>query len=64
MIKKSKLYKVICDNMADKYVLANSFSNAEDVVNQYLQDKGYNIVSIRSIIDKGDILYEDNRVED
>lgn len=63
MVKKSKVYKVICDNMADKYVLADSFSKAEDIVNQYIQDKEYHIVSIQSIIDKGDIFYEDNRAE-
>lgn len=63
MVKKSKVYKVICDNMADKYVLADSFSKAEDIINQYIQDKEYHIVSIQSIIDKGDIFYEDNRAE-
>lgn len=63
MIKKSTVYKVICDNMADKYVLADNFREAEDIVKQYLQDMNYNLVTIICISKKGDILYDDNRTE-
>ena len=61
MIKKSTVYKVICDGMRDKYVLADSFKEAEDIVNQYLQDMNYNLVTIECISKKGDILYADNK---
>lgn len=63
MIKKSTVYKVICDNLADKYVLADNFREAEDIVKQYLQDMNYNLVTIQCISRKGDILYDDNRAE-
>ena len=59
MIKKSTVYKVICDNIADKYVLADNFKEAEDIVKQYLQDMKYNLVTIQCISRKGDILYDD-----
>ena len=63
MIKKSAVYKVICDRIEDKYVLADSFKEAEDIINQYLQDMNYHLVTIISISKKGDILYDDNRTE-
>lgn len=59
MIKKSTVYKVICNDMQDKYVLADSFEEVEDIINQYLQDKKYNLVTIQCISRKGDILYDD-----
>lgn len=62
MIKKSTVYKVICDNLADKYVLADNFREAEDIVKQYLQNENHDAVII-SISKKGDILYDDNRTE-
>lgn len=64
MIKQSKLYKVICSNMSDKYVLADNFSEAERIVNQYASDRKYYTTTIHCISDKGDILYEDNTAED
>lgn len=64
MIKQSKVYKVICSNMTDKYVLAANFSEAERIVNQYISNRKYNTTTIQCISDKGDILYEDNRTED
>lgn len=63
MIKKSTVYKVICDNMADKYVLADNFREVEDIINQYLKNRNYNIVTIECISRKGDILYDNNRTE-
>lgn len=63
MIKKSTLYKVICDGIEDKYVLADSFKEAEDIINQYLQNISYNIVTIECISRKGDILYDDNKAK-
>lgn len=49
--------------MADKYVLADSFSKAERIVNQYISDKKYYTTTIHCINYKGDILYEDNTAE-
>lgn len=63
MIKTSTVYKVICDGIRDKYVLADSFKEAEDIINQYLQDMNCNLVTIECISRKGDILYDDNRVK-
>lgn len=63
MIKKSTIYKVICNGIEDKYVLADSFKEAEDIINQYLQNRSYNIVTIECISRKGDILYENSRTE-
>ena len=62
MIKKSMVYKVICDNIADKYVLADSFREVEDVVKQYLQNENHDAIII-SISKKGDILYDNNRTK-
>lgn len=63
MIKRSTVYKVICDGMQDKYVLADSFEETEDIINQYLQDNKYSFVTIQCISRKGDILYDDNRTK-
>lgn len=61
MIKKSKLYKVICNGMDEQCVLADSFKEAEDIVNQYLQEMEYKFVTIECISKKGDILHADNK---
>lgn len=61
MIKKSNVYKVICNSMDDKYVLADSFKEAEDIVNQYLQEMNCEFVTIECISKKGDILYADKK---
>lgn len=50
--------------MSDKYVLADNFSEAERIVNQYISDRKCNTTTIHCISDKGDILYEDNTAED
>lgn len=63
MIKTSTVYKVICDGIRDKYVLADSFKEVEDIINQYLQDMDCNLVTIVCINKKGDILYDDKRTE-
>lgn len=60
MIQKSKLYAVSCNNLADKYVVARSFQEVENIIQEFFE---YTAV-IKDIKYIGDCIHENNRTED
>lgn len=60
MVQISKLYIVSCNNLDDKYVVAYSFQEVENIIQEFFE---YTVV-IKDIKCIGDCIHENNRAED
>lgn len=59
MIQISKLYKVSCNILDDKYVVARSFQEVENIIQEFFEHTAV-IKNIKCI---GDCIHENNRTE-
>lgn len=60
MIQKNNLYKLELDCMADRYVVAKCYADAEIAITKYINDNNWNDIKIQSITYLGEAIYENN----